>query len=435
MKYKIRYRRVEHQKEFQDDFLTKLLYLTGGFGSGKSYSLAMKGFQLSRLNRNIPGGCLVPSYPEFKRDLMPVIEEILDSNGIPFRYHQTDHWYKFPWSSAKMHVVTAERKIRGPTWGWGLVNECTLIEWERIKEFIGRIRHKFAKYPQIGMSGTPEGKSNWDYEHFVETPLANSRIIYGNTRANAGNLQADYIPTLEASYDPVMLDAYLRGLHINMNGNRFYYSYDPDRNDDASLERMPGYEVHMSLDYNVSPMVATLWHVVYVSNGEGRPLYNPDGSQMKRALAFDQIVIEDAADVHKLDAAMRARDLKPETTTIYPDPAGKARNVAVEGARSATTTLKGLGWFKIKVREAAPRIRRRQLGHNNLLAKGLIKIHPKKCKALKKDYEAVELDPQTFEKVKDNPKLTHASDGADYFQDLVFPFSGQKPDGRIIKVR
>jgi hypothetical protein len=193
--------------------------------------------------------------------------------------------------------------------------------------------------------------------------------------------------------------------------------------------------VHVTLDYNVSPMVATLWNVVKLGNGQGVPLLNPDGSPMRRARAFDQIVIDDGADIHHMSQALYEYGLEPDTTTIYPDPAGKARNTAVAGAKSCNTVLKELGWHRIIVKTSAPRFRQRQLAVCNLLAKGLIQLNPVTCKALKKDLEAVEQDRATFEKIKDNPKLTHASDGMDYMVDNLFPLSGAKPDSGSRKYR
>lgn len=432
---KIRYKRNAHQVEFSEDVTSKFLHLSCGFGGGKSYAIVMKSFDLSRLNPGVPGGCVVPSIADFKKDLLPLYEEVLDVNRIKHRYHRTDKWFRFPWSTGRLYIATAEKKIRGPNWGYAVLNEVTLMTHERFKETIGRVRIKRATHPQIASSGTPEGTGHWLYEQFVETPLPRSRIIYGDTRNNIENLGDDYIATLEGSYDPIMLDAYLRGLFVNMNGSRFYYAYDPKRNDNASIEQLPGAEVHVSLDYNVSPMIATLWNVVQITTGKGVPLLDATGQPVKRARAFDQIVIEDGADVHRMSRALFEYGLEPDTTTLYPDPAGRARNTAVEGAKSNNTVLRECGWYKIKVRDAAPRFRRRQLAVANLMAKGLIEIHPTRCKALKKDCEAVEQDKATFEKIKENPKLTHASDGMDYFIDIVFPLSGQKPDSRSIKIR
>lgn len=431
-KSQIKYKKLAHQAEFQADRASKFLQLSGGFGSGKSHALVMKAFDLSGANKGIRGGMVVPSLAEYKKDILPLMEEILEENQIRYRYHKTDKWWKFPWSKAPMDVVTAERRIRGPNWGWAVLNEVTLMEHNSYKETIGRVRVAATPYPQVASCGTPEGTAHWSYEVFVESPMPKSRIIYGDTRDNVVNLGSDYVATLEASYDEIMLDAYLRGLHVNMNGNRFYYAYDPKYNDNLGIERIPGAEVHVSLDYNVSPMVATLWHVVNVVNARGVPLLNPNGTPIQKALAFDSIVIEDGADTNLMCAAFTAYGLEPHTTTIYPDPAGRARST--QGPPD-NKILQNNGWYKIRVKNVAPQFRKRQLAVNNLLAKKLVELHPIRCKPLKRDFEAVGQDKATFEKIKDNPKLTHASDGADYFIDIVFPLSGTKPESRILKYR
>lgn len=431
-KIKIAYDKNAHQAEFHEDRTSKRLHLSAGFGAGKSFGLVMKGFDLSQCNRNIPGGCVVPSIADYKKDLLPLIEEICDTNQIQYRHHKTDKWFQFPWTDARMYVTSAEKKIRGPNWGWAICNEVTLISHERYKETIGRVRIKDAPYPQIASSGTPEGTGHWAHEVFVENPQPGTRIIYGDTRNNLANLNEDYVHTLEQSFDPIMLDAYLRGMFVNMKGNRFYYSYDPKVNNDRTIDRIPGAIVRVTIDFNVAPMVATLWHIVNLTTPAGVPLLDQYGMPIRRAIAFDEIVIEDGADTNKMAKALYANDLDPETTVIYPDPAGNARSTK---GRPDNEILKAAGWVNIKVKPSAPRFRTRQLAVCNLLAKRQILVNDLKCKYLKKDLEAVEQDKATFEKIKDNPKLTHASDGMDYFIDIEFPLSGQRPESRSIKYR
>jgi len=430
---KISYERIPHQKEFHEDVTTKFLRLSCGFGGGKSYALVMKVLDLSYRNRHVPGGVVCPSIPDYKKDLLPMFEEILTDNNVNYHYHQTDKWWRFPWSKAKIQVVSAEKKIRGPNWGWAAINEVGLISWERMQEIIGRVRIRTAPRPQIAMSGTPEGTAHWTYEKFIEQPIPNSRVIYGDTRDNSANLSEDYIETLEGSYDKLMLDAYLRGMHVNMIANRFYYAYDPNKNDDAKIQYDPEKPVHVSLDFNVDPMCATLWQV-YTFKKRGIMMYNPDGTPMKELRAYDQIELTgpEGADTAKMCQAFRARGLHPDHTFIYPDPAGRARSTK---GQPDTTIIRNHGYTNIRVKTVAPQFRKRQLAHNNLLDKGLIKLHPENCRGLKRDYESVEQDIATFEKVKKNPKLTHFSDGADYMIDILFPLSGSKPNSRVVKFR
>ncbi len=427
----IRYDPIDYQKEFHDTDDVKFLHLSGGYGSGKTRSLCMKAIKLHYENRPYDIGLFAPSIADYKKDVLPTMHEILEESGVWYDYHQTDKWFKLPWSEGVIQVFGCERKIRGPNLAAALINEVTLISFERFKEIIGRVRVKGAKIPQIATSGTPEGISHWLYEFHVEHPSPSKKLIYADTRKNP-HLASDYIKTLEESYDKTMLDAYLRGLFVNMNSNRFYYAYDPHKNDDTSIERLPGHEVHISLDFNVAPMCATAWHILPVKDSFGQIKLEPDGSIMEQAIAFDQIEILDGADTSKMCMALIARGYTPGTTTIYPDPAGRARSTK---GPPDIEILKNHGFTKIKVKLVAPEFRKRQLNTNNLLEKGRVRINPNTCPGLKKDFLGVEQDQASFEKIKTNPKLTHYSDGFDYMADHIFTFSGHKPQSRSIKFR
>ncbi len=156
---RIRYDTSENpaQAEFQADETSKFLHFSGGFGSGKSHGLAMKIFRLSRVNINMRGGIVVPSLVDFKKDLLPVMEDIMEVNRVRHHYHKSEQWFRFPWSKGRVYVASAEKKLRGPNWAFAAVNEASLITHERYKEAVGRVRLRGAACPQIASSGTPEG--------------------------------------------------------------------------------------------------------------------------------------------------------------------------------------------------------------------------------------------------------------------------------------
>lgn len=404
----IRYRKNPHQKAFHDDLTSKQLLLTSGFGAGKSYALCMKAFQLSYLNRPYAGGIIAPSLQDFKKDMLPLFEEILQENNITYVYNQADKWFRFPWSPGKLWVTSAEKAIRGPNWAYALVNEPGILPhgFKRYREILGRVRIKGAKYPQIALAGTPEGRMNWLFEQFVEYVKEGSTIIYGNTSDNTA-LHIDYIKTLEQNYDSITLQSYLHGKFVNMNGSMFYYSFTREKNVDQTIERTKRYTVHIGMDFNVDNMTCSMWNI----------LENP-----RRAVCFDEIVLNNS-NTNKLCDAIIARGYNPRDCIIYPDPTGNSRKTS---GFSDVTILKNYGFQAVRFKPKADPFRDRQLCVNNLLDKGLIKIAPN-CKIVIRDLESVEQSTVDYSKVKDNKDLTHASDGLDYFLMIEFSLSGRKP--------
>lgn len=405
-----------HQRQFLEDRVSKLVHLSTGFGGGKTFILCHKILQLSAVNAPFPGGLISQDYQEFKRDVLPEMEKILNDADIQYRYHGTDHYFEFPWSEGKLYVVSADKKIRGPNWAYAGINEVTLIPLVRYKEIVGRVRVKGAPQSQVVSVGTPEGFASEYYDYFIETPPNRLRVIYGTTDANLDNLADDYILTLEDAYDSKMIEAYRKGLWVNMTGNLFYYAYNPVKNEDPKLEIDEQAAFLCSMDFNVDPFCATIWQF------DGFTLYGVDQIELKG---------DEGYDTKKMIKALQARGYKPHNTVIYPDPAGKHRSTK---GKPDVQQLKDAG-YTVNVKNAAPSFRARQLNVNNLLDKGRIVINPQKCKGIRKDFQGCQQDILTLEKKKDNPLLTHFSDGLDYMCDILFPFSGNLKSTRVQKVR
>lgn len=403
MKIKLHSEFVGAQYDFMSDTTTKFLHLSAGYGFGKTRTLCYKALDLSWRNKDLPGGLVVPSYTDFTRDVKVSMEDIFNDHNIDAKFHGQEHSYSLPWTSGKLFVATAEKKIRGPNWGYACINELTLLKLESYREVIGRVRVKGASNPQIASSGTPEGIASAYYEIFVEKPWQGSKVLYGDTRDNAHNLDSSFVQSLYDSYPQAMLDAYLKGLWVNLSGNRFYFSYDPKIND-VENKPDPDLQYHCALDFNVDPMCASIWQ-----------------DWGGKIVALDEICLEggEGYKTENMVTALRVRGYVPQNTIIYPDPAGASRST--KGAPD-NEILRRAG-YQVRAKSVAPRFRERQINSNNGFEKRKIEIHPK-LKGLKKDLLAVELDPVTLEKVKKNPKLTHFSDGFDYFYDIISPFRG-----------
>jgi len=412
---KIKFKPVGAQREFFSDDDTRLLHLSAGFGFGKTTILCYKILKLSILNKGFAGGLVCPSYTDFKRDVLPSMEGVCDKHGIKYRFHGSDHYFEFPWSNGRLYVATAEKKLRGPNWAYAAINELTLIPLIRYQEVIGRVRVRNAPNPQIVSSGTPEGLASDYYEAFVEKPWKGTKILYGDTRENAENLEAGYIERVMSTYPSQLIDAYIRGLWVNLAGNRFYFEYDPLKND-ADNEPDLNQPFIVAMDFNVDPFTASIWQF--------------DGHSFR---GLDEVVLEggEGYKTENMITALKLRGYNGKNSIICPDPAGKNRNTS---GRTDVEILQSAG-YEVKVRAAAPRFRERQVNMNKLFEKGRIIPHKTKQPKTRKDFMAVEIDPVTLEKVKKNPKLTHLSDGVDYMVDIYAPFNDHRTSYTNTRIR
>lgn len=412
---RLRSKFVGAQWDFMEDVETKFLHLSAGYGFGKSRTLVYKLLQLSKLNAPYSGGLVVPSYTDFTRDVKIALEDVFHENNIKAQYHGSEHKYILPWTRGALYVATAEKKIRGPNWAYAGINELTLISMERYREVIGRVRIKGAKFPQIVSSGTPEGLASDYYEAFVEKPLAGSKCLYGDTRENAHNLNDNYIQSLYDTYPKQLIDAYMKGLWVNLAGNRFYFEYDPLKND-AENEPDLNQPFIVAMDFNVDPFTASVWQW--------------DGNVFR---GMDEIILEggEGYKTENMITALKLRGYNGKNSIICPDPAGKNRNTS---GRTDVEILQSAG-YEVKVRAAAPRFRERQVNMNKLFEKGRIIPHKTKQPKTRKDFMAVEIDPVTLEKVKKNPKLTHLSDGVDYMVDIYAPFNDHRTNYTNTRIR
>lgn len=415
-RFRIGYNRNKHQREFHADRTSKFLHLSTGFGGGKTFALCMKTIDLSQINRNMAGGLVVPDYSEFRKDVLPEMEGILDRHKVPFVYHKTHHYFKFPWSQAPCYVLTAEKPIRGQNLAYATINEVTLMPLLRYKEVIGRVRVKGAICPQVASVGTPEGHVSEYYEYMIENPPKGMRIIYGNTDDNAANLGDFYLENLESAYDSKMIDAYRKGLWVNMSESLFYYAYDPKKNHNFTMTLQDFEQYHISMDFNVDPFCANVW------GDDGNTLYGLTQIELKGGEGYN---------TENMVTAMQARGFTPSNSIIYPDPAGKSRSTK---GQPDTKILRDAG-YEVRVKNVAPNFRTRQLNVNNGLDKGRIQFNPDLCKGLRKDFVGVEQDKITLEKLKTNPNLTHHSDGLDYMYDILRPFTGSLKSTTQTKIR
>lgn len=426
----IKYSPLPHQEAFHRTNKPKT-FLSTGLGGGKTYSLVMQMFQLMALNPKVPGGIMAPELKMYKKDVLPAIKEICEENEIPYSYHQGEFLWKFPDTRSDVYVFPADQgKIRGPTLGWGVINEVTLCDEQSFKHFLGRIRHKNARFRQLAMSGTPE-EFNWAYEYFVENPREDTNLIFGDARHNL-HVHPDYFKDLEASYDEKMREAYILGRFVSLAGGRALWMFNRNAHTDLGqdiIQRVPGAPVWVSCDFNVSPISATLWNRVSPQANANIPALNN-----KSLLGFDEVKIESSNTYELCDAIKeKVPDWREIEMVIFPDPAGDSRST--RSTVSDIEILSQSGFSDIRYKPSIRSVKSCLQAANNQLEKGQVMLNSKRCPQTVADFEQCIIKPgSSFVIDKSNPKRTHWLDGFKNMMDYEFPVIG-RGNHRITRFR
>ena len=422
---------IPFQSEFfHCDNYFKLL-LSAGFGAGKTYILVMKMFKLMDQNPGCAGGILAPSYKMYKRDVRPTIREICFANGIRFEENKADGYWYFPDAGATVYVFTAEDdgdSIKGPNLAWFCINEVSLCSHRAVMMAIGRVRLKKAKVLQVAMSGTPEG-FNWTYEEWIQNTPDDVKVIFGDSRLNKKNVAEVYFTNLENSYDELMRQQYIGGQYVNLSGKRCAWAFNRFKHTKPDIEKIPGLPVWVALDFNVSPMAATLYNRL-------PNLKMWDGVRYEHLLrGFAEIAIP-SSNTWEACAAIKTHLEKDhygrilDEVIVYPDPTGRARST--KSNYSDFDILKDEGFKELRYKGVIS-VKDALNSLNGFISKGHYVLNSKTCPNTIADLEQVVFKGSSFELDKSNSNRSHWLDGTKNMVD--YEFGIKRSSARTERVR
>lgn len=418
MKKTIRYSKLPYQKQFHDGhkFYDALF---AGFGGGKTYSLCMKLFQLAMLNKGLPGGMLCPTLKMFKRDVLPTLVEICQRNGIQLKYHKQDSTLFLPDTQTTIFIFHSEDdgfSIKGPNLAFMLINEVTLCSAGAFQAAISRVRLKHAGFKQVAMSGTPEG-FNWVYDFFVANPRDDADVIFGDMRLNT-HVASEYSKMLTDSYDDQLVAQYVEGKFVNVNNLAALYKFNRAKHV-GKVERIRGMPIWVSVDFNVSPMTATIYNRM------------PDGERVKLR-GFDEVHIK-GSDTYELIKSINAKTSGSDPVVIFPDPAGGHRDT-----RSGTTDIEIFeqhGFKDIRYRKKIYSVRDCLNAANALLGKNEVILDADNCRQTIIDFEQCAMKPGTGQLDKSDLNRTHYVDGFKNMIEYEFPLGAKVGGWKEVSIR
>lgn len=381
--------------------------LVGGYGCGKSHAIVCRA--MDRLIKRKGNGTVIigaPTYTLAKDVNIPDFMEFLDMYQIPHKPNKSEHKIYIKGKSLKGEIWFRSYD-RPERWVGFEATDCLLDEFDTArvtqqKEIWNKAlaRMRACDNATLGIATTPEG-FKFTYELAVERGIG--ELIKAKTPDNIF-LPADYIQSLYDQYDALLIDQYINGEFVNINGHAAYYAFNRDRNtfDEPIDEFMRNTNFKHGMDFNVDPMCAVSGVRI------GDVLYIIDETYLRNSNTERMCEV--------LEKKYFGKD-----NEVAPDMTGVKRTSSATIGLTDINILKRRG-FRIRG-NTNPFVRDRLNTVNNALAKGKLKIH-KSCKYLIKDLEQVVSD-EHGEINKKDPNLTHISDALGYLVYREFPVAQQ----------
>ncbi|BDU76280.1 phage terminase large subunit [Mesoterricola sediminis] len=406
-----------------------------GFGSGKTWVGCGGSAQHHYEHPGVHSGYFAPSYPQIRDIFYPTVEEALFDWGLRTRVKVGDHEVEV-WRGRSFLGMIMCRSMDDPASiigfkiGHALVDEMDVMPMVKAQQawrkIIARMRYRRDGLKNgIDLTTTPEG-FKFVYQQFHQQVQKRPELgkIYGMVQASTYDneiyLPDDYIPSLLASYPENLIDAYIKGLFVNLQTGNVYKAFNRHLNrcDDAPMDGEP---VHIGMDFNVGKM-ASIAHVV----------------RQDLPRAVDEIIgADDTPDMirqikERFWRVQGGQVLKTRTISIYPDASGASRK-SVNASTSDLDLLRQAG-FQVYANAANPAVKDRVNAMNamfcNSAGERRYLVNPERCPT----YVDC-LEQQAWGTNGEPDKTTghdHPVDAGGYY--IVYRFPVVKPIAKTVKV-
>ena len=169
----------DHFYDFIDDWEHKFYFLVGGYGSSKSYHVAVK--LIKKLLQEKRKALVIREVFDTIRDsCFDLLEEVANAMGV-------EEYLTFTTSPMQVRFKNGSRiifkgmdkpaklkSLNGVSIVW--IEECSEVKYDGFKEILGRLRHPTLSN-HIILSTNPVSKSNWCYKYFFQDRKNNVLVL------------------------------------------------------------------------------------------------------------------------------------------------------------------------------------------------------------------------------------------------------------------
>lgn len=273
-----------HFEDFLFDWQQKFQFLVGGYGSSKSYHVALK-LILKLLEEKRTALVVREVFDTHKDSTYSLLEEIIEDLDLSGRIKCTSspREIKFPNGSKilfkGMDKPAKLKSINNISIIW--LEECSEVKYAGFKELIGRLRHPKLSLHMI-LSTNPIGEDNWTFKHFFkdernkrlilddEALYEKRTIVIGDTYYHHSTaednlfLPIDYIRQLDemADYDPD-LHRIARHGRFGVNGIRVLPQFEEKPHDWVmqQINSLPSVIKRAGMDFGFEESYNALYRV------------------------------------------------------------------------------------------------------------------------------------------------------------------------------
>lgn len=425
------------QAAFWNDWSSRLLFLEGGWGSGKTWIGARKLLAATIWNAidhdasgrpkltGINSVMVGPTYRSMNDFMFPAFEEACEDWGVGYKYISKESMYHLPAFGCSVRARTADRPDLITGWQVGAAWGDEPARWKEDRtdpkkdpflQIMGRVRGP-GKLHQLYFTYTNEGDSTRVYEEAHSTKEGRAR--YRARTADNPSVKDFYQFQLE-NLTAALADQYLEG-GAAMIGGRLVYADQFNASDHQTTRAVcvRGRPLHITMDFNIDPgMHVYLGH--YMDDMDifviAHEIHGPRMSVRAAAQEVAQWIARNGGmaawpEVHVFgDATGKAE---------WPGTAESNYDILAQGFRHSN-----IGPVIFRVPDSNPlrvdRVNAVNIALRDMGGRVHIAINPS-CVRLLDDLRRVRWAKDGKEMDKSNPLLTHASDAIGYWVHYLRP--------------
>lgn len=169
----------DHFYDFVDDWDHKFYFMVGGYGSSKSYHVAVK--LIKKMLEEKRKALVVREVFDTIRDsCFDLLEEVAKAMGVEDYIQFTVNPMQIRFQNGSKIIFKGMDKpaklksLNGVSIVW--IEECSEVKYAGFKEILGRLRHPTMSN-HIILSTNPVSKGNWCYKYFFQDKRENTLVL------------------------------------------------------------------------------------------------------------------------------------------------------------------------------------------------------------------------------------------------------------------